>query len=101
MKIGSLAGTQKIDPVSCPSCGHLFEQYSGTPGGTVPKAEHAQNVLLLMVCEKCETAVARNGACLLALTKEQELQLPAVAQANIAQARNLVQAQKRMSPERH
>lgn len=95
MKVEALIGTQQIKPFPCPKCGHLFEQYAGVPTpGATPVAKVEPRRLLLMVCERCESAIARVDDMMLVLGKEQEQQLPQHAQDGINQARKLVQAKK-------
>lgn len=59
MKVNRLAGRHHMSPFLCPKCGLSIDTVSGMKRGTLKNNECNPKTVRMMICARCETAIAK------------------------------------------
>jgi hypothetical protein len=87
-------GPHRIDPMHCPKCGLSIDSASGMVRGTKPANYADKSPVQIMVCARCEVAIARWDGNTLALDAAGEAILPLEARQSLLETRNQLRLDK-------
>jgi hypothetical protein len=94
-------GPYRMEPVQCPGCGYIMTKMSGfASGGNLDNTRRDPCATRIMVCARCEVAIARwqdnskARVVVLALDERAEAELPPEVRESLREARNQLRIDK-------